>query len=200
MISNEYKGIQVAQIDTSEARQGAKIEVDGQPYLVVLNQFVKPGKGNAFNRMKLKHLLTGRVIERTFKSGEKFDVADVNEAEMRLLYTEPEGAVFMDDKSFEQITIPLNQMGDTQQWLKEDILYTIIFYQGRAVTVEPPTFMELRIVDTSPGVRGDTASGRVMKPAKLETGAEIQVPIFVDQDELIRVDTRTAEYDSRVKS
>ncbi|MFI0435023.1 MAG: elongation factor P [Parachlamydiaceae bacterium] len=188
------------QTSTSEVRGGFKIEVESQPYTVISNEFVKPGKGQAFNRIKMKHLLTGRVIERTFKSGEKFDIADVSETEMRLLYKESDGVVFMDEKSFEQIKIPFENIGDTAQWLLDDHLYNVIFYNSSPVNVEAPTFIELVITETSPGVRGDTASGRVMKPAILESGAKIQIPIFVDQGEKIKVDTRTAEYVSRVTS
>ena len=186
------------QASTSDIRGGFKLEVEGQPYTVISNEFVKPGKGQAFNRMKMKHLLTGRVIERTFKSGEKFNLADVSESEMRLLYKESDGVVFMDEKSFEQITIPFSNIGETEQWLLDDHLYEIIFYNGTPVNVEAPTFMEMVIVDTSPGARGDTASGRVLKPAVLESGAKVQVPIFVEQGEKIKVDTRTGEYVSRV--
>ncbi len=188
----------MAQVSTNEFRAGMKVEMDAQPYIIVSNEFVKPGKGQAFNRVKLRHLISGRVLERTFKSGEKLDVADVNELSMRMLYKETDGVVFMDDNSFEQVKILNDAMGDITQWLKEDLVYEIIFYKDAPVTVQPPTFMELKIVETAPGVRGDTASGRVMKPAILETGAKVQVPIFVDQEEIIRVDTRTGEYVSRV--
>lgn len=188
------------QMSTNEIRGGVKVEVESQPYVIVSNEFVKPGKGQAFNRIRMKHLLTGRVIERTFKSGDKLDLADVSEAEMRMLYKESDGVVFMDEQSFEQIKIPLASIGDTIQWLLDDHLYEIIFYNGAPVTVEPPTFMEMTITETSPGVRGDTASGRVLKPAIVESGAKIQVPIFVEQGEKIKVDTRTGEYVSRVSS
>ena len=188
------------QVSTNEIRGGFKVEVEGQPYTIISNEFVKPGKGQAFNRIKMKHLLSGRVIERTYKSGEKLDVADVSESEMRLLYKEAEGVVFMDEKSFEQITISFENIGETAQWLLDDHLYNVIFYNGTPVNVEAPTFIEMIITETSPGVRGDTASGRVMKPAILESGAKIQVPIFVEQGEKIKVDTRTGEYVSRVSS
>jgi elongation factor P len=188
------------QVSTNEIRGGFKVELEGQPYIIISNEFVKPGKGQAFNRIKMKHLLTGRVIERTFKSGEKFNVADVTESAMRLLYKETDGVVFMDEKSFEQIKIPFENLGDTAQWLLDDHLYDVIFYNGVPVNVEPPTFMEMVITETSPGVRGDTASGRVMKPATLESGAKVQVPIFIEQGEKIKVDTRTSEYVSRVSS
>ena len=188
----------MAQISTNEFRAGVKVEMEGQPYVITSNEFVKPGKGQAFNRVKLKHLMSGRVLERTFKSGEKLEVADVEESKMRMLYKEADGAVFMDDNSFEQVKILNQQIADNDQWLKEDLLYDIVFYKGEPITVEPPTFLDLVITETAPGVRGDTASGRVLKPATVETGAKVQVPIFVEQGEKIRVDTRTGEYVSRV--
>ena len=188
----------MAQISTNEFRGGMKIEVEGQPYTIVTNEFVKPGKGQSFNRVRIKHLTTGRVIERTMKSGDKVDVADVVETNMRLLYKEGDGAVFMDEVSFEQTTIPLKNIGDTAQWLLEDLMYAVVFYKGVPVTVEPPTFMEMKITETAPGDRGNTASGRVLKPAITESGAKVQVPIFVNEGEVIKIDTRTGEYVSRV--
>lgn len=186
------------QASTNEIRGGFKVEVESQPYVIISNEFVKPGKGQAFNRIKMKHLLTGRVIERTYKSGDKLDVADVTEEAMRLLYKEADGFVFMDEKSYEQIKIPFENVGDTAQWLLDDHLYEVIFYNGAPVNVEPPTFMEMVVTETLPGARGDTVSGRVLKPATLESGAKIQIPIFVEQGEKIKVDTRTGEYVSRV--
>lgn len=188
----------MGQIQTNEFRAGLKIELDKQPYTIVSNQFVKPGKGQAFNRVRLKHLMSGRVIEKTFKSGDSVDEADVQEAQMRLLYTDQEGATFMDEESFEQVTIPEAKIADMKHWLVEDQLYALVFYKGEAVTVEPPTFMEMEITETAPGVRGDTASGRVMKPAFTATGAKVDVPIFIEQGEVIKIDTRTNEYVSRV--
>ncbi|GAB4236663.1 MAG: elongation factor P [Chlamydiales bacterium] len=187
------------QVSTNEFKPGLKLELDGQPFAIVSNEFVKPGKGQAFNRVRLRNLLTGRVIERTFKSGDKAEVADVNETEMRMLYRDTTGFVFMCDETYEQETIPFEAVGDTEQWMKEDIVYGILFYKGNPVSVEPPTFMELRITETAPGVRGDTASGRVLKPAILETGAKTQIPIFVEEGEIIKVDTRTGEYVSRAQ-
>jgi len=188
----------MAQVSTNEFKSGLKIEMDGQPYVIVFNEFVKPGKGQAFNRVKLKQLLTGRTLERTFKSGDKVDVADVLETEMRMLYRDTDGIVFMDDKSFEQITIPQTNIGDADQWMMEDLVYGILIYKGEPVSIEPPTFMEMKITQTDPGARGDTASGRVLKPATTESGAKIQVPIFIEEGELVKVDTRTGEYVSRV--
>ena len=188
----------MAQIGFNDFKGGLKVEIESQPYIVVNCDFVKPGKGQAFTRVRLKHLTTGREIERTFKSGDTVQEADVEEHSMRLLYTEPTGATFMDDTSFEQMTISNEKLEGLKMWLKEDVIYSIILYKGEVATVEPPTFMELEIVDTAPGVRGDTASGRVLKPAVVTTGAKVQVPIFVEQGEVIKVDTRTGEYVSRV--
>lgn len=188
------------QVSTNEFRGGMKVEVEGQPFTIISNEFVKPGKGQSFNRVRLKHLLTGRVVERTFKSGDKVDVADVVETEMRLLYKEAEDIVFMDDVTFEQTKIPLKSIGDTSQWLMEDLVYDVIIYKGVPVSVEPPTFMEMKVIETAPGDRGNTASGRVLKPAIIESGAKIQVPIFITEGELIKIDTRTGEYVSRVSS
>ena len=190
----------MATISTNEFKTGVKVEVDGQPYTIVSNDFCKPGKGQAFNRVRIKHLLTGRVIERTFKSGEKLDLADVVELKMRMLYKEADGVIFMDEATFEQHNIPHANLEGVSQWLMPDQLYDVIFYKSIPVTVEPPTFMEMRIVETSPGDRGNTASGRVLKPAVTDSGAKIQVPIFIEQDEMVKVDTRTGDYVSRVTS
>lgn len=187
----------MAQISTSDFRSGMKIEYENEPYVIVSNEFVKPGKGQPFNRVKLKHLLTGRVVERTLKSGEKVHLADVEESKMRLLYQEGEDYVFMDEATYDQHTVPGSVIGDKGVYCMEDIEYDIVFYKGEIIDVTPPTFMEMVITETAPGLRGDT-SGRVLKPALTETGAKIQVPIFVNEGEKIKVDTRTGEYVSRV--
>lgn len=187
----------MAQVGTNEFKPGIKIEFEGQPHTIVTNEFVKPGKGQAFNRVRLRHLMTGRVVEKNIKSGEKFDIADVLETWMRYLYSEADGLVFMDETSFEQIKIPNEIVGNGMQWMKEDVVYDILFYKGNPIGVEPPTFMELKITETSPGARGDT-SGRVLKLAITETGAKVQVPIFIEENEVIKVDTRTGDYVSRV--
>jgi len=187
------------QASTNELRAGYKVEVDNQPYNVVSNEFVKPGKGQAFNRIRLKHLVTGRVVDKVYKSGDKLDIADVEEKKMRMLYREPESVVFMDDNTYDQVHIQNPSIETINQWLKEDMVYDVVFYKGAPVTVEPPTFMELVITESAPGVRGDTATGgRMLKSAILETGAKIQIPIFIEQGEKIKVDTRTGEYVSRV--
>jgi len=187
----------MAQYSTSDLRAGYKVEVENEPYTVVSNEFIKPGKGQPFNRIKLKHLMTGRVVEKTFKSGEKVDAADVEEAKMRMVYKEADGVVFMDDRTYEQVSIPLSAIKDTEQWLLEEVLYDIVIYKGQPIEVIPPTFLEMTITETTHGVRGDT-SGRVLKAAVLENGAKVQVPLFVDAGDKIKVDTRTGEYVSRV--
>ena len=185
------------QVNSNEFRSGLKVEIDGEPYTMISNEFVKPGKAQPFNRVKLKHLMTGRVIERTFKSGDKLELADVMETKYRLLYKDGDNANFMDDESFEQIAVPLKIVGDVQPWLMDEVVYTIVFYKGQPIEVVPPTFMEMKIVESAPGLRGDT-SGRVLKPAVTETGAKVQVPLFVEEGDKIKVDTRTGDYVSRV--
>lgn len=187
----------MSQVSTNEFKSGMKVEVDNEPYTIVSNEFVKPGKGQPFNRVKLKHLLTGRVVERTFRSGEKLPLADIEEMTVRFLYREGEDFIFMNEKTFEQQSVSLKIIGDKQAWCKEDIEYDLIFYKGEVIDIIPPMFMEMTITDTAPGLRGDT-SGRVLKPAITDTGAKIQVPIFVNQGEKIKVDTRTGEYVSRL--
>ena len=147
----------------------------------------------------MKNMKNGRVVERTYKSGEKLDLADIEENQMRFLYKESDGAVFMDEKTFDQVTIHNDLLKDMQHWLMEEVIYQVIFYKGEVIEVMPPTFLEMVITETSPGVRGDT-SGRVLKPAITETGAKIQVPIFIDEGEKVKVDTRTGEYASRANA
>ncbi len=187
----------MAQVSTSEFKSGLKVEVEKEPYTIISNEFVKPGKGQPFNRVKLKHLITARVVEKTFRSGEKLDIADVEENKLRMLYKEADGVVFMDDVSFDQVTVPFSSVEEIQHWLMEEVLYDIIFYKGMPVAVAPPTFMEMIVTETMPGIRGDT-SGRVLKAATTNSGAKIQVPIFIEEGEKIKVDTRTGEYVSRV--
>lgn len=188
----------MAKVGTNELRGGMKLEIDNEPYVIVTNEFVKPGKGQPFNRVKLKHMLTGKVLEKTYKSGERLELADVEESKMRMLYRDGDGFVFMDDNTFEQVSVPSSVIGEKEVWMQEEILYDIVQYKGSVVDVAPPTFMEMKITETAPGVRGDTASGRVLKPATTETGAKIQIPIFIEEGEKIKVDTRTGEYVSRV--
>jgi elongation factor P len=187
----------MSKVSTNEFKAGLKVEVEGEPYIMVSNEFINPGKGQPFSRTKLKHLITGRVIERTFKSGDRIELADVVESKMRLLYTDQDSATFMDDNTFDQIQVPFSLIGDRKQWLMDEIIYSIVFYKGQPIEVVPPTFMEMKVTETAPGLRGDT-SGRVLKPATTESGAKVQVPIFVEEGDKIKVDTRNGEYVSRV--
>ncbi|MCB1582341.1 MAG: elongation factor P [Marinicella sp.] len=183
---------------TSQFKNGLKILLDGDPYTIVDNQEVKPGKGQAFNRVKIKNLKNGRTIEKTFKSGEKVDAADVMETYMQYLYTDGEFYHFMDPDTYEQFEAPREAVEDCIKWLKEEDICTVVLWNNSPLTVEPPNFVELKIVETDPGVRGDTSGGGG-KPATLETGAVVQVPLFVPEGEIIKVDTRSGEYVSRVK-
>ncbi len=190
----------MGQVDATNIKKGMKIEIDNAPFNVIQADYVKPGKGQAFTRVKIKNLKSGQCLEKTFKSNEKIDLADVEETAMRMLYKDADGsAVFMDDNTFEQVTIAPLLFGDEiDKWLKEELVYMIVFYKGEPVDLIPPNIIELTITETAPGDRGNTASGRVLKPATCDTGAVVQVPIFVGEGEKIRVDTRTGEYISRV--
>ena len=188
----------MASYSTNEFRGGLKIILDGDPFNIVENEFVKPGKGQAFNRVKVRNLLTGRVIERTFKSGESVEAADVFEMDVQYLYNDGEFWHFMDPGNYEQYACSKAAMGDTIKWLKEEDSCQVMLYNGEPISVTPPNFTELKIVDTDPGLRGDTSGGGG-KPATLETGAVVRVPLFVNNEEVIRVDTRSGEYVSRVK-
>lgn len=189
----------MASYSTNEFRPGLKVMLDGDPCVMLENEFVKPGKGQAFNRVKLRNLKTGRVLEKTFKSGESIEAADVLEAEMQYLYTDGEQWHFMDPASFEQVAADAKAVGEARLWLKENDLCTLTLWNGVPIAVTPPNFVELKVVETDPGVRGDTATGG-SKPARLETGAVVKVPLFIEVGETIRCDTRTGEYLSRVKA
>ncbi|MDI6853450.1 MAG: elongation factor P [Deltaproteobacteria bacterium] len=183
---------------TSDFKKGLKVEIDGTPYVIIDFLHVKPGKGGAFVRTKLKNLLTGRVIDQTFRSGEKVKKPDLMEREMQYLYREGDNFYMMDNENFEQIFITAEQMGEAAQFLSENLNVKVLFFNQQPVAVELPTFVELTVAETEPGVRGDTATGG-SKPAKLETGAIIQVPLFINEGDRIKVDTRTGEYIERAK-
>ena len=183
--------------NTNEFRGGLKIIIDSDPCVIVENEFVKPGKGQAFNRVKIRNLKTGRVVDKTFKSGESVEAADVVEQEMQYLYTTGDFWYFMSE-TYEQFPADQVAVGDAKQWLKEEDTCLVTLWNGVPLLVSPPNFVELTIIETDPGVRGDTAQGGV-KPANLETGAVIRVPLFVEQGEVVKVDTRTGEYVSRAK-
>jgi elongation factor P len=188
----------MANYSTNEFRSGLKIIIDGDPYIIVENEFVKPGKGQAFNRVRVKNLKTGRTVDKTFKSGESVEAADVIDTPMQFLYADGEFWHFMNPDTFEQYAADESAVGDTRDWISDGDMCQITLWNNAPLLVEPPNFVELEIVETDPGIKGDTASGGV-KPAKLSTGAVVRVPLFVDQNEVIRVDTRSREYVSRVK-
>ena len=188
----------MATYSTNEFKKGLKVMLDNDPAVMIENEFVKPGKGQAFNRVKLRNLMTGRVIERTFKSGDSLPAADVVDTDMQYLYTDGEAWHFMDQSSYEQVAADEKSVGDAKLWLKEQDVCTVTLWNGSPIAVMPPNHVVLKVTETDPGVRGDTASGAT-KPATLETGAVVQVPLFVDIDDLIKVDTRSGEYISRAK-
>ena len=183
---------------TNEFRAGLKLKLDGDPYSIIENEFVKPGKGQAFNRVKLRNLKTGRVIDRTFKSGESVEGADVVDIDMQYLYNVGEEWHFMEPNTYEQYVASKKAVGEAAQWLKGQETCVITLLNDEPLSVTAPNFVELKITNTDPGVRGDTATGGT-KPATLETGAVVKVPLFIEQGEVLRIDTRTAEYVSRVK-
>jgi elongation factor P len=185
-------------ISTAEFRNGARLELDGEPYYIVEFQHVKPGKGGAFVRTKLKNYRTGNVIDRTFRSGEKFEEPELEEREMQFLYAAGDQYTFMDTDTFEQFTYDKKALGENVDLLKENTVAKILVYQHEPIAVELPIFIELKIVDAEPGVRGDTASGGT-KPAVVETGAVIKVPLYMQVGEIIRIDTRTRAYVERVR-
>lgn len=188
----------MANYSTNEFKNGLKLLIDNAPCNIIDMDVVKPGKGQAFTRIKIKNLKTGRVVERTYKSGESVEAADVVETEMEYLYNDGELYHFMNPSSFEQYEAPLSAVSDAKQWLKEQDLCTVTLWNDAPLNVTPPNFVTLKIVETDPGLKGDTSGGGG-KPATLETGAVVRVPLFVQQDELIKVDTRNGEYVSRAK-
>ncbi len=187
----------MAIFSTNDFKSGVKVMMDNDPYSIIENEFVKPGKGQAFNRVKMRNLKTGRVVERTFKSGDTLEGADVVDTEMQYLYNDGEFWHFMLPDTFEQHAADKNAVGDAAKWLKEQDVCIITLWNGHPLSVTPPIFVEMKITETDPGVRGDTSGGGG-KPATLETGAVVRVPLFVQTGEVIKVDTRTGEYISRV--
>ena len=186
-------------ISTAEFRNGARIALEKVPYSIVEFQHVKPGKGGAFVRTKLKNVKTGQVLDRTFRSGEKFDEPDLDECTVQFLYASGASYTFMDMSSYEQFTYEKAQLGDNADLLKEETQVEMVLFEGAPISVALPIFMALKVVETDPGVRGDTASGGT-KPAVLETGATVKVPLYLEVGEVIKVDTRTREYVERVRS
>lgn len=188
----------MATYSTNEFRSGLKVMLDGDPCSILENEFVKPGKGQAFNRVRLRNLKTGRVWERTFKSGESLEGADVADRDMQYLYNDGEFWHFMEPETFEQHQADKDRVGDAALWLKEQDSCVVTLYNGAPLAVTPANHVELEIVETDPGLRGDTATGGT-KPATLSTGATVKVPLFLNIGEVVRVDTRTGEYLGRVR-
>jgi elongation factor P len=183
---------------TSQFRKGLKIELDGTPYNIVDFQHVKPGKGNAFIRTKMRNLLNGNILEKTFKSGEKVEKPDLENIKAQYLYNDGEDFIFMSLEDYEQFPVPEAGLGNTALFMQENMEVEILMYNGSPIDIEIPTFIEVEIAQTDPGMKGDTVSGAT-KPATIETGAVIQVPLFVNEGEKVRVDTRTGSYVERVK-
>ena len=186
----------MATYSTNEFKAGLKVMLDGDPASIVENEFVKPGKGQAFNRVRIRNLKTGRTIERTFKSGETIEAADVADVEMQYLYNDGQFWHFMNPESYEQLAADKAVVGDNAKWLKEQDVCIITLFNGVPLIVEPPNTVVLKVIDTDPGLKGDTSGGGG-KPATLETGAVVRVPLFVQIGEMIKVNTRTGEYLSR---
>jgi elongation factor P len=183
---------------TADFRKGLKIELNGEPYIIVDFLHVKPGKGGAFVRTTLKSLMTGNVLERTFRSGEKVDIPDLEEKQMQYLYESEGDFHFMDNETYEQLFLTRDQLGDARNYLQENVTVTVLFHNNKPIGVEVPIFVELTVTATEPGVRGDTAAGAT-KPATLETGMAVQVPLFVNPGDVLKIDTRTGKYIERVR-
>jgi elongation factor P len=181
----------------SDLRKGLKIELDGAPYEVVEFQFVKPGKGQAMYKCRIKNLLTGNVTDRTFREVDKIDKPDIEDRELSYSYPEGDHFVFMDNRTYEHVTIPADVVGDRKYFLTEDLEVSILFHNGRAISIELPSYVEKTIAKTEPGARGDTATN-VTKPARLENGYEIAVPLFINEGDVVRIDTRAGKYLDRV--
>ena len=184
--------------EASDLRKGLKLEIDGDPYIVTQFSFVKPGKGQALYKCKLKNMVNGTQFERTFRSGDKFNEARLEEHEMEYLYADGDKYCFMNTSTFAQELLSADQIDDAKNFLKENTICNILFFEDRPIGISLPNFVELKIISAEPWAKGDTAAGST-KPAKLETGYVVQVPPFVEEGEVIRVDTRTGQYVERVK-
>jgi len=184
-------------VDTSQFRNGLKIELDGNPFVITYFQHVKPGKGGAFVRTKVKNLINGKVLERTFRSGEKLEEPDVQDRTLQYLYHDGTDLVFMDTDTYDQLPISAEVVGEGSLFLQENAEVSVLFWKGEPVNIELPAFVEAEVTKSDPGLKGDTSSGAT-KPATISTGATIQVPLFIKEGDIIRVDTRTREYVERV--
>ena len=189
----------MATYNTSDFKTGIKIHIDGEPFAVVENEFVKPGKGQAFSRVKIRNLKSGRVIDKTWRSGESVEAADVMDTDMQFLYSDGEFWHFMDPNTYEQVQAEEVAVSEAKNWLKDGDTCSVTLWNGSPIVVTTSNFVELQIAQCDPGVKGDTAQGG-SKPATLETGAVVKVPLFIEEGEMLKIDTRSGEYVSRVKS
>jgi len=185
--------------ESSDLRKGLKIIIDGQPYIITDFQFSKPGKGQALYRCKLKNMITGYTMDRTYRSGDKFEPANLEERKMQYLYNDGEGYHFMDTKTYDQITLTEENVGEAKNFLQDNMEVDVLFFNETPISINLPNFVQLKVVKADPGVKGDTATGAT-KPATLETGYTIQVPLFVEEGDVLKIDTRTGQYVERVKS
>ena len=187
-----------AMYDSSDLRKGLKIVIDGEPYIITEFEFSKPGKGQALYRCKLKNMLTGYTMDRTYRSGDKFEPANLNEVKMQFLYKDGDGYHFMNMTTYEQIDMTEEQVGEAKNFLKENMEVSLLFFDETPISIDVPNFVELEVVDAPPGVKGDTATGAT-KPATLETGYTLQVPLFIEEGDILKIDTRTGQYVERKK-
>jgi elongation factor P len=187
----------MATYSTSDFRKGLKVQLEGEPYLMIEMEFMKPGKGQAVYRAKLKNLISGRILDRSYRSGETLEATEIEERVMQYLYHDGAHFHFMDTESFEQFELTNDQIGDVAKWLVEEMTVEVMFWNNRAISVTAPFHVELKVTYTEPGAKGNS-TGNVQKPATLQTGAEISVPTFINVDDIVRIDTRTGEYIERV--
>lgn len=187
----------MASYSTSDFRKGLKVQLDGEPYLMIEMEFMKPGKGQAVYRAKLRNLISGRILDRSYRSGDRLDAADIEERSVQYLYRDGTHYHFMDPESYEQFELNNEQIGDVSKWLVEEMVCDVVFWNDSAITVTAPPHVELKITYTEPGAKGNS-TGNVQKPATVQTGAELMVPTFINLDDVIRIDTRTGEYVERV--
>jgi len=185
--------------ESSDLRKGLKIIIDGAPYIITDFQFSKPGKGQALYRCKLKNMITGNTMDRTYRSGDKFEPANLQESTMQFLYNDTSGYHFMDTKTYDQITLTPEQVGNAKNFLKDNMEVDVLFFNDLPISISLPNFVELEVVKADPGIKGDTATGAT-KPVTLETGYSIQVPLFIEEGNVLKIDTRTGEYVERVKN
>lgn len=184
--------------DSSDLRKGLKIVIDGEPYIITDFEFSKPGKGQALYRCKLKNMLTGYTMDRTYRSGDKFEPANLNEVKMQFLYKDNDGYHFMNMTTYEQIDMTEEQVGDARNFLKENLDVSLLFFDETPISIDLPNFVELQVVEAPPGIKGDTATGAT-KPVTLETGYNLQVPLFIEEGDILKIDTRTGQYVERKK-